>query len=355
MVGTVILVGGVYFITTVPPAVFNSLIMWEKWRQERIATTKARIDLHFKETESGTFVLELENRGIMISDFRPSVSAAKGNTLQLPASITEQPLDLLTVFTQPTQSYAIIGGQQTGKTFQARHIANYWLRTGIQPIVIGPKWDRGEWAECIKLGGNGDFGAVAKGINIVRQIVEHRHANSELSHKEHQILPVFFDDWTPIVEAVDNARSMVLDATTLYASVNVLLYFILHSDTANAWGVDKKGAALKDNFIKLFISPHYDANGLIVREKTQGYIRFSGESVDRPTRLFNTPISIIPMEQGEIELPEPELTEDDLIEAEVIAMFKEGTAPTQIAIEKFGHGGNQKKRVDNILSKHGLV
>lgn len=37
----------------------------------------------------------------------------------LPDSIEAEPLDLLTVFTQPTQSYAVIGGQQTGKTFHA--------------------------------------------------------------------------------------------------------------------------------------------------------------------------------------------------------------------------------------------
>lgn len=91
------------------------------------------------------------------------------------------------------------------------------------------------------------------------------------------------------MDSVSNARALVLEATTLYASVNVLLYFILHSDTANAWGVDRKGAALKDNFVKLFIEPAYDTNGLIVRDRTRGYIRFAGEAVDRPTRLFMTP------------------------------------------------------------------
>jgi hypothetical protein len=78
----------------------------------------------------------------------------------LPATTEAEQLDLLTVFTQPTQSYAIIGGQQTGKTFQAQHIANYWLRQGIKPVVIGPKWDRGEWAGCYLLGDNGNFEAV---------------------------------------------------------------------------------------------------------------------------------------------------------------------------------------------------
>ena len=96
-------------------------------------------------------------------------------------------------------------------------------------------------------------------------------------------------DRPPIVDGVDNARALVLEATTLYASVNVLLYFILHSDTAHAWGVDRKGAALKDNFVKLFIIPHYDSSGLIIRSLTKGVIRFVGEDIDRPARLFTTP------------------------------------------------------------------
>ncbi len=42
---------------------------------------------------------------------------------QLPAQAESQ-LDLLTIFTQPTQSYAIIAGQQVGKTFQACLVVN---------------------------------------------------------------------------------------------------------------------------------------------------------------------------------------------------------------------------------------
>lgn len=239
----------------------------------------------------------------------------------LPETVETEPLDLLTVFTQPTQSYAVIGGQQTGKTFQMRHIAQFWLRNGIQPVVIGPKWDHGEWEGCIRLGGSGDFASVSRGIAIVRKIVEKRHADSSLRHKDHRILPVFFDDWTPIVEAVTNARSMVLEATTLYASVNILLYFILHSDTAHAWGVDRKGAALKDNFIKLLIVPHYDTNGLIVRERTRGYIRFAGETVERPVKLFHTPLPTYGLTQEE--------NSEREIEAIAVTVTEEQGKPTE--------------------------
>lgn len=290
-----------------------------------------------------------------------SSRAAGPGLAQLPETIEAAPLDLLTVFTQPTQSYAIIGGQQTGKTFQARHVANYWIGQGIEPVVIGPKWDRGEWGGCLLLGGNGDFDAVAWGISLIRRIVEHRHADTTKSHKEHKILPVFFDDWTPIVDQVDNARAMVLEATTLYASVNVLLYFILHSDTAHAWGVDRKGAALKDNFIKLFIEPHYDASGLIVRERTRGYIRFAGEMVDRPTRLFSSPPPVLGppavvsrQQMQDIGLQAAEGPSEQ--ERRILEMAAAGESHARICEAVWGYkSSNKYPEIDSILARFGAV
>ena len=271
----------------------------------------------------------------------------------LPATTEAESLDLLTVFTQPTQSYAIIGGQQTGKTFQAQHIANYWLKQGIKPAVIGPKWDRGEWSGCYLLGGNGDFQAVEWGISMIRQLVESRHADTTRGHKQHTIQPIFFDDWTPIVDAVPQARALVLEATTLYASVNIILYFILHSDTAHAWGVDRKGAALKDNFIKLFIVPSYDGNGQIVRSLTRGYIRFAGETVERPVKLFSIP----PVQMGQAKEVRPKLlTGPDETEARVLALYAADTSFNEIARQVWGStGGYQTDRIKRILGKHGAV
>ena len=279
----------------------------------------------------------------------------------LPEDTTQEPLDLLTVFTQATQSYACIGGQQTGKTYQMRHIASYWLNQGFTPVVVGPKWDKGEWAGCILFGGNGDFSQVAKGIAIVRQEAQKRHA-ADIRHKDHSILPVFFDDWTPIIDAVDNARELVLQATTLYASVNIILYFILHSDTANAWGVDRKGAALKDNFIKLFIVPHYDANGLIVRNKTRGFIKFAGDNSEYPVKLeqslprakpphgagFNGPVSKSMESDDYINLE----VEPNSTEAHILHLWEQGESFNEIARQVFGHtGGKQTEQIKQIISK----
>lgn len=266
----------------------------------------------------------------------------------LPATTEAEQLDLLTVFTQPTQSYAIIGGQQTGKTFQAQHIANYWLRQGIKPAVIGPKWDRGEWAGCYLMGGNGDFQKVEWGIGMIRQLAESRHADTSRSHKQHAIQPIFFDDWTPIVDAVGSARALVLEATTLYASVNIILYFILHSDTAHAWGVDRKGAALKGNFIKLFIVPQYDGQGQIVRSLTKGYIRFAGESVDRPVKLFSIP----PVQMGKGIEVKPNGSKVEEVEARIRELRQQGASYNEIARQVWGStGGHQTGKIKEILGE----
>lgn len=256
------------------------------------------------------------------------------------------PLDLLAVFTQATQSYAIIGGQQTGKTFQARHIAAHWVDRHLRPVVIGPKWDKGEWDGCYLIGGNGGMAGVEWGINIVRRLVEERHA-SQRPHKSHPIQPIFFDDWTPIVDAVPNARALVLEATTLYASVNVLLYFILHSDTANAWGVDRKGAALKDNFVKLFIHPVYDANGLIVRNQTSGTVRFSGDSLERPVTLFTAP----PEPRGRAVVITPPQPQNDQ-EQTILELTRQGQTKKAIC-DALGWtaGGKQYQKIEAVLAQ----
>jgi len=267
--------------------------------------------------------------------------------LSLPSQVIDnQELDLLNVFTQPTQAYAIIGGQQTGKTYQARFIADYWLKRGLKPVVIGPKWDKGEWEGCIKRGGNGDYKAIERAIEKVRGLVNSRHSNKQLGHKDHPIQPIFFDDWTNIVDGADNARLLISEATTLYASVNIILYFIIHGDTSFTWGVDKKGAALKDNFIKLFIVPQYNENGKVIRELTKGYIRFAGETVNRPVKLFDSKIV-----NSELTIENKPLTEKEL---KIIEAYKQTGSATGTMKKVFNtRGGRQYKEVIDTLTTYG--
>jgi hypothetical protein len=213
------------------------------------------------------------------------------------------------------------------------------------------------------LGGQGDFDRVSKGIVIAQQIAHNRHANEDKGHKEHKILPIFFDDWTNIIKAVDNAKNLIFEATTLYASVNIILYFIIHSDTANAWGTDRTGAALKNNFVKLFILPTYNEQGLVIHSQTRGAIRFPGESMDRPVKLLNGPIASRAIGQrvndfepvlSKIEgLDRLDLTpKPDATEARILELYRQGESFNEISRQVYGHtGGKQTNQIKEVIER----
>jgi len=291
----------------------------------------------------------------------PKVVQKKEEPIELSYNINE-------IMSKALQSYAIIGGQQTGKTYQAQHIANYWLSKGVQPIVIGCKWDKGEWDGCQKIGGGGDFEAVAAGLKMIEAEAKRRQANTDLSHKSHSLLPVFFDDWTVVVDQIKNAKDFILKATTLFASVNIVLYFILHSDTSNAWGVDKKGSALKDNFTKLIIVPTRNKQGLVDRQLTRGFIQFAGYKEQHKIKLNNGPLvtptlPIMPYQfsyniadlQSNVQstlqssLQSKAFTPQQI--KQVLELDKQGGKPSNIAEAVFkSKGGVQNKKVKEILA-----
>ncbi len=269
---------------------------------------------------------------------------------QLPAQV-ESSLDLLTIFTQPTQSYAIIAGQQVGKTFQARRIARHWLSTGCKPIVIGPKWDKGEWEGCALFGGKYNLQQVNRGMQIIKRLAEDRHSDKNLSHKQHAIQPVFFDDWTAIRAKLEKeAEEFIIDATTLYASVNIVLYFIIHLDTANAWGVGKVGAALHQNFYKLFIEPGMNQNGLIDRGLNVGYILYPGQSKKDRKR-----VALFSGTGNQLLLPDLVIQPPDDETRRIIDMVDSGISYKDISESIWGTGKYGKfynDKIDRILSKY---
>lgn len=270
-----------------------------------------------------------------------------------PAGLLPEPsLDLLTVFSQPMQAYATIGGQQTGKTYQNQHIASSWVQQGTIPYVIATKWDIGEWPGCKLLGGNADWGKVERGLALIQEKATERH-DSESYHKSHPILPVFIDDWTPTVNHVKSATDLILNATTMFASVNMILYFIIHSDTANAWGVGKKGAALKNNFVKLFIKPQRDLNGSLIFSQSKGEIIFPGESDVHPVQLINSPVVQSSMViEANAEKPMPTTRETGILE-----MWDNEESYRQITTKAYDgqFGDYYNRRVDAVLKKFGRI
>lgn len=173
---------------------------------------------------------------------------------------------------------------------------------------------------------------VNRGMKIVKRLAEDRHGSKELSHKQHSIQPVFFDDWTAIRAKLEReVEEFIIDATTLYASVNIVLYFIIHLDTANAWGVGKVGAALHQNFYKLFIEPGMSQSGLIDRSLNTGYILYPGQSKKDKKRvaLFNGTGN---------QLLLPDLILQPSInnrESRIIALIQAGATDKEIAQEIF--------------------
>jgi hypothetical protein len=311
---------------------------------------KAEFEAHIVSFPKSHRVLIPNGSPVQVIEVRPDGSAAP----LLSGPEPGQDFDLLSILTQAGQAYACLGGQQTGKTFQFRHIAAYWLRQGIQPWVIGPKWDQGEWQGCRLIGGQWDYDQVERGIYLVRQGARKRHV-SDQPHKSHPIWPVFFDDWTMIPEFVESATDLIFEATTVYASVNIVLYFIIHSDTTDAWGVGRKGAALKDNFVKLFIEPHREASGRVVYSRSRGYIQFPGDRERVSVDLFRDEPGgaevVLEGDQYINDDPQPSPTE-----AHILRLYSDGDSVSAIAEEVFGYkGGNQNDKVKAILSRWGVV
>ena len=221
----------------------------------------------------------------LIEPFRDEPEAAA-------PQLVAPPLQIRDVFSNMVQVYAIVGGQQTGKTYQARHVASDWLRRGVEVWVVGPKWDKGEWSEaCRMFGGAADYNAVSGGLTALLAEAERRHADTSRGHKEHAPMVAVLDDWTPIVERCDKAKPFIYDATTLFSSVNIVLIFLIHADTADAWGVGRKGAALTHGFVKAHIIPFYNDMGMVDRTRTTAEVALPGTAERRPLSLESAPVS----------------------------------------------------------------
>lgn len=260
--------------------------------------------------------------------------------------------DLLDVMTQLSQSYATIAGQRVGKSFQNQRVARHWVSSGIQPIVIAPKWDHGEWLGCKLFGGQLNYKRIQQGIRVINQIAMERH-QSGMPFNQHPVLPVFFDDWTDIrKELGEEAESLVVKASTMYATVNIILYFMLHADTVNAWGVDKIGAALHQNFIKLLIEPGYNERGLIDRNRNVGYLLWPGQlkKDKKRVRLFTGMGNTLLLPDYVVQ---PEPTQERDSDAYFIELVQSGKSRNEAAQEAWGraYAGNLVERGKRLLGE----
>ena len=260
------------------------------------------------------------------------------------------PLNLLTSFMEPERTYGFIAGAQTGKTFQARFIAEAWRQRNIIPWIIGPKIDieNGEWGGCKFWGKGQDYEAIESGLALVRQEAKRRH-ESDKGHKSHKILPVFLDDWTTTIEEVESARKFVIEGNTLYASVNIILYFILHSDTADAWGVATKGASLKNDAIKLKLVSTIDQDGKVIRSETKGIVFFP-DKAGRPVDLMTGQLPVLPVEIMEADT---RIIENETWEHKVKDLVDGGMSKNKACyiVTGRGYGGNNVMPIKSVLGE----
>jgi len=312
--GMVIVAGGVWLTWFSGDRLIMLLLRLEELRQSRATTEQMRAQVmvvqsiaamnHATAIASSTIIKDVTpSRAIFMlhggqQHYIPALPAPEPMQQLAATNSVQRTFDLIEVFTQTLQVYGIVAGQQVGKTFQARHIMSAWQRLGADTWMIGPKWDKGEWVNCRMFGGNNNYKAVDAGLTALRDEASRRHSHPTLGNKEHKPLLVVCDDWTPVVEQCPEAATFILEATTLFASVNIVLLFLIHSDTAPAWGVAKKGAALKDNFLKLYVIPTYDKRGKVIRDLTRAEIKFPGDDNYYPIPLISEPVQWPTLDNG---------------------------------------------------------
>lgn len=163
-------------------------------------------------------------------------------------------IDIVTECLALGRAYALLAGQQLGKTYVARHIAAKWDREGREIWFIGPKWGAGEWGANVTMWGP-DWPEIAAGLVAVAAEAKTRREQAIRDGLKTQDCPprlVVIDDWTECAQMLgQDAQRFVVSATTMFASVNLIPLFCGHADTSAAWGTDRVGKSLTENFLRI--------------------------------------------------------------------------------------------------------
>ena len=192
---------------------------------------------------------------------------------------------LVSVFTQPGTVYGIGGPQRSGKSWQAGHLADYWLSLGIVPTVVGPKCDNPgyDWFGCNTI--IDDDKATIEGA--LRAIMAEAAARQKLLKAERTPAPVFLDDWQGTIRIVGKlAYDFISLAATTGASSGLVIYFLMQGDTTAAYGLKELGAMMKNNFMRLSVIPIPDPAGLIVPGQSRGELVYPNATEAIPVELI---------------------------------------------------------------------
>lgn len=271
-----------------------------------------------------------------------------------------QTLDFLTVMTQQRRVFSIVADQQTGKTTLCHYLVEYWMKRGIKPVVIGQKYDAGEYRNCERYGPDTD--SIMAGFETIRQEAQYRQqlADDGQPFGEMELQPVFLEDFTNLTTAMDRTEleRFVGQALTVCAARGLLLYFVAHSRAKEAFGLTRQGASLKDQMTRLEIIAVYDNNGNVdhTRKKIVCTIGSNSEpapvtgvpgyrpNLDRDCQLALYSLSI-PVAERVI----------DPQEKTILNMYDAGDNISTIATVVYGSkGGPQNGKVKEVLGRNGI-
>lgn len=162
--------------------------------------------------------------------------------------------DFFELMTQIKKAYAIFGRQQVGKSTIAHHLARFWQDKGIQPVVIGQKFDSHEYTAGVMRFGPTEE-SIIDGFNLIRSEAQERQrlAQQGQAFSDMSALPVIIEDATSlnsIVEAKEYEHFM-RQLLTVYAARLIVVYLVVHGMDIASFGL-KAGSALKNQLTCLY-------------------------------------------------------------------------------------------------------
>ncbi len=193
-------------------------------------------------------VTEIDQVPFMIDPNKRHAAAAS------PTPETSEPnVDLVAAMQYPGRAYGVIGPQQSGKSWVARHALSRAAHNGHRIIVIGPKIPTHEWGTHCEIYGP-EWEDVVAGLRLIGRLARDRREEAtrrQIPTQSFEPIYVAIDDWTETVSMLgDEASKLLTSATTMFASCRIIPTFILHANTTRSWG-NAVGKCLTENFLRV--------------------------------------------------------------------------------------------------------
>jgi len=188
------------------------------------------------------------------------------------------------LMTQTKKAYAIFGRQQVGKSTAMHHLVKFWQDKGIEPVVIGQKFDSFEYTTGVMRFGPTEE-SIIDGFNLVRAEAQERQrlAQQGQAFSDMLPLPVILEDATSLNSIVDakEYESFMRQLLTTYASRLIVVYLVVHSLDLSGFGL-KVGASLKNALTCLYFNVPDDKAVFSLRDITlTGSIGYKQNEAER--------------------------------------------------------------------------